>query len=81
MARDLVLAVDAGSSALRCHAVDERGRILATASRAWRYLDEPDAPQLARAFAPAACWRAIVDAIAECASATARAEIAYPPYQ
>ena len=74
MARDLVLAVDAGSSALRCHAVDERGRILATASRAWRYLDEPDAPQLARAFDPAACWRAIRDAIADCASATARAD-------
>lgn len=74
MARDLVLAVDAGSSALRCRAVDERGRVLARASRAWIYLDEPDAPTLARAFDPDACWRAIRDAIADCASAAPRGD-------
>ena len=69
------MTVDAGSSALRCRLVDERGRVQASASRAWRYLREPDAPELARAFNPAACWRAILDAIAECAaSATERGD-------
>lgn len=71
-ARDCVLTVDAGSSAIRCHLVDARGRIRASASRAWRYLEEPDAPQTARAFAPDACWRAILDAIADCAAAAER---------
>lgn len=74
MARDCVLVVDAGSSALRCRLVDERGRIRATASRAWRYLDEPDAPELARAFDPDACRRDVLDAIAECASAMSAME-------
>ena len=72
-ARDCVLTVDAGSSAIRCRLVDGRGRIRASASRAWRYLEDPDTPQTARAFNPAACWRAILDAIADCAaSATER---------
>ena len=74
MARDLVLAVDAGSSSLRCRAVDERGRIAAASSRAWVLLDEPDAPSLARAFDPDACWRAVRDAIADCAAAAPRAD-------
>ena len=68
MGRDCVLVIDAGSSALRCRLVDEGGRIRASASRAWRYLDEPDAPELARAFDSDACWQDVLDAIAECAS-------------
>ena len=66
MADDQVLVLDAGSSSIRCHVVDSQSRITRSASRPWIYLKEPDAPELARAFDPDACWQAARDAITEC---------------
>ncbi len=61
-----VLVLDAGSSSLRCHLVDFRSRITRSASRAWTYLDEPDAPEFARAFDADACWRSAMEVMTEC---------------
>ena len=62
MAADAVLVVDAGSSSLRCHLADFTGRVIASAARRWEYMDEPDAPELARAFNPRACLESVRDA-------------------
>ncbi len=66
MASDQVLVLDAGSSSIRCHLVDSRSRITRSASRSWTYLKEANAPELARAFDPDACWQSARDAIEEC---------------
>ena len=66
MAEDFILVLDAGSSSIRCRLVDSESRIVRSASRAWTYLEEPDAPELARAFDPDACWRSVRAAIGEC---------------
>ena len=66
MADDLILVLDAGSSSMRCHLVNSDSRIVHSASQPWTYLDEPDAPELARAFDPDACWQSVEDAISEC---------------
>jgi xylulokinase/glycerol kinase len=66
MADDQVLVLDAGSSSMRCRLVDARGRIVHSSSRPWTYLDEPDAPELARAFDSDACWQSVEEAIREC---------------
>ena len=68
MADDLILVLDAGSSSIRCHLVDSDLRIVRSASRPWTYLEEPDAPELARAFDSNACWQSVRAAIAECLS-------------
>ena len=66
MSDDPILVLDAGSSSIRCHLVNADSRIVHTASRPWAYFYEPDAPELARAFDPDACWQSVVDAISEC---------------
>ena len=71
MADDPILVLDAGSSSMRCHIVSSDSQIVRSSSRSWTYLDEPDAPELARAFDPEACWQSVVDAISECLHATA----------
>ena len=68
MANDNTLVLDAGSSSIRCHLVDCENRIIVSASRPWTYLQDTDAPELARAFDHDACWRSAQEAIAECAS-------------
>ena len=68
MSDDLVLVIDGGTSSLRCHLVDPSGRITHSVTRPWRYLDEADASEIARAFDPDACWRSTREAIAECVS-------------
>ena len=69
MTDDLILVLDAGSSAIRCQLVDSDLRIIRSASRPWTYLHEPDAPEIARAFDPNACLQSARDAIAECMAA------------
>lgn len=69
MADDQILVLDAGSSSIRCHLVDSRRRIVHSVSRPWTYLEEPDAPELARAFDHEACWNSVQDAIRECGHA------------
>ena len=66
MADGQVLVLDAGSSSIRCHLVNAGSQIVHSASRPWTYLDEPDAPELARAFDTDACWQSVEDAIREC---------------
>lgn len=61
-----VLVIDAGSSSIRCHLVDSQSRVRFSAYRPWTYLEEPDAPELARAFDYETCWQAIQDAVREC---------------
>ena len=63
-----VLVIDAGSSSLRSHLVDSQSRITFTASRSWTYLEEEDAPELARAFDHDVCWQSVRDAVGECVS-------------
>ena len=70
MTHDTILVLDAGSSSIRCHLLDSDSRILRSTSRPWTYLDEPDAPELARAFDPNACWQSVQDAITECVQHT-----------
>lgn len=65
MADDQILVLDAGSSSIRCHLVNADSRIAHSASRPWTYLSEPDAPELARAFDPDACWQSVEEAIRE----------------
>ena len=59
MADDQVLVLDAGSSSMRCHLVNAESQIIHSASRPWTYLDEPDAPELARSFDLDACWQSV----------------------
>ena len=66
MTDDPILVLDAGSSSIRCHLVNSDSRIVHSASRPWTYFDEPDAPELARAFDPVACWQSVEDAVREC---------------
>lgn len=66
MADESVLVLDAGSSSIRCLMVDSRFRVSRPVSRPWTYLEEPDAPELARAFDHEACWQSAQDAISEC---------------
>ncbi len=66
MVDDQILVLDAGSSSIRCHLVNSDSRIVRSASRPWTYLNEPDAPELARAFDSDACWQSVEDAIREC---------------
>ena len=72
MTHDTILVLDAGSSSIRCRLVNSDSRIVRSASRPWTYLDEPDAPELARAFDPDACWQSVEEAIRECVRYTAR---------
>ena len=69
MADDPILVLDAGSSSIRCHLVNSDSQIVHSASRSWTYLDERDAPELARAFDTDACWQSAADAISECVHA------------
>ena len=66
MADDQVLVLDAGSSSMRCHLVNAESQIIHSASRPWTYLDEPDAPELARSFDLDACWQSVEEAFREC---------------
>ena len=75
MADDPILVLDAGSSSIRCHIVSADSRIVRSASRPWAYLYEPDAPELARAFDPDACWKSVEEAISECVGHTARGHL------
>ena len=54
-----VLVIDAGSSRLRCVLIDEEARVVRAEQAPWTYLDEPDAPEFARAFDPDALWRSL----------------------
>ncbi len=72
MTHDTILVLDAGSSSIRCHLVNSDSRIVHSSSLPWTYLDEPDAPELARAFDPDACWQSVEEAIRECIRHTAR---------
>ena len=69
MADGQVLVIDAGSSSIRCHLVDSQSRVAYSASRPWAYLEEPDAPELARAFDHEICWQSAQDAMRECVKA------------
>ena len=69
MADGQILVIDAGSSSMRCHLVDSQSCISFSTPRPWTYLEEPDAPELARAFDYEACWRSLQDAIRECVNA------------
>ena len=66
MADAPILVLDAGSSSIRCHLLNADSQIVHSASRPWIYLDEPDAPELARAFDPNACWQLVEEAVREC---------------
>ena len=59
-----VLVIDAGSSRLRCLLIDDKTRVVRAESAPWMYLDEPDAPDFARAFDPDALWRSLRGLIA-----------------
>lgn len=59
-----VMVLDAGTSAARCFVFDENGQIIGSRTRQWTYLDEEDAPSLARAFDPQALWHDIRQLIA-----------------
>ena len=72
MTADAVLVVDAGSSSLRCHLADFTGRVVGSVARPWEYLDEPDAPELARAFDPRACLESVRHAIRRLAAGDVR---------
>ena len=54
-----VLVIDAGSSRLRSVLIDEGARVVRAEQAPWTYLDEPDAPEFARAFDPDALWRSL----------------------
>ena len=54
-----VLVLDAGSSGLRSLMVGEEGRVVHAERVPWSYVDEPDAPDFARAFDPDALWRTL----------------------
>ena len=56
MADGYILVLDAGTSIARCFVFDGKGVIVGSAIREWSYLDEPDAPMLARAFDPRGLW-------------------------
>lgn len=62
---DTVLVVDAGTSRLRCHVFDREGRLVASSAMEWTYLEELDAPSMARAFDPQWLWEACCRAIGQ----------------
>jgi autoinducer 2 (AI-2) kinase len=59
------LAIDVGTSAVRCFIADVEGRPVAVSRREWRYLTVPEAGMLAREFVPDALWQLIVDVTGE----------------
>ena len=59
-----VLVIDAGSSRLRGLLINEEARVVRAEYTPWTYLDEPDAPDFARAFDPDALWRSLRGVIA-----------------
>ena len=54
-----VMVLDAGSSGARCFVFDENGEVIGSRTGQWAYLDEEDAPSLARAFDPQALWQGV----------------------
>src|SRR3989304_6216018 len=56
MSRDVFLALDAGSSGVRCLAVDAAGTAVASAARSWSYRVPKDAAPRGREFAPDEFW-------------------------
>ena len=78
MSSRCIIVLDAGSSRARCHLFDADGRILASASREWRFLASAEPYSLAREWQPSQLWQTFCHLIAECvASASASsAEIA-----
>lgn len=68
MIKGPVLVIDAGSSRLRCHIFDGEGTIVASSATEWAYLEEPDAPSMARSFDPQQLWDGICLAIRQCAA-------------
>ena len=63
MASQAVVVLDAGTSAARCLVFDAGGEVVGQAATAWRYLAEPDAPTMARAFDHETLWRSICGAV------------------
>ena len=76
MPDSLVLVIDAGSSAIRCHLVTPSGEVARSASRPWEYLGEPDANTLETSLNLEACWQSLCDAIIECIGGCGSAPLA-----
>ena len=56
-----ILVLDAGSSGMRSLLFDDSARIVGRCATEWAYLEEPDAPEFARAFDPQALWDTACD--------------------
>ena len=61
MSDGYILVLDAGTSSVRCSAMDRQGKPVATRSAEWPYLDVPNAPTFAREFDPEGVWSAVCD--------------------
>lgn len=66
MTGESVLVIDAGASRLRCHVFDGNGHIVSSSDAVWEYIEEPDAPQMAKAFDPQWLWQACCNAVNRC---------------
>lgn len=66
MSSGFVLAIDAGSSSIRCHLVSPDGEVTRSVSRPWVYMDDPDDGPLVRSFDLEASWQSLCAAIDEC---------------
>ena len=61
-----ILVIDAGTSALRCHLVDDSDNILLTVARPWSVSNEPASGELAVSFDTEVCWRSLLGALHRC---------------
>lgn len=70
MLRRNIMAIDAGTSALRCHILGEDGRAVASSSRAWPLIAAAEPYALAREWDAPQIRRSLCAAVAECAAAS-----------
>lgn len=61
MSGGYILAIDAGTSTVRCAIFDEKGRLKAISRREWDYDTAPDADLLGRIFVPDQLWRIVCE--------------------
>ncbi|MBM4432745.1 MAG: hypothetical protein FJ025_01935, partial [Chloroflexi bacterium] len=58
-----VLAIDAGTSAVRCLVADFKGRIISLSHQKWGYRSPDDIAPLGKEFAPEEFWKIICDCV------------------
>lgn len=61
MSDGYVLVLDAGTSSVRCWAMDGQGKPVAARSAEWTYLDLPDGQAFARELDPTGVWSTVCD--------------------